>query len=109
MTGRAQAGDRDVRIADPSLSGCAVRGIVQATVTAPDLSPLRLLSGQMPPLAGLLDTNAISELKQKAAALGANRIVLRHGSSTGTITYHSQAGRSAEWQTTTLTAEAYRC
>lgn len=104
-----QAAERDVRIADPSLKGCAIKGIVQATVTAPEFPALGFLSGQMPPLAGIITTNAIAELKQKATALGANRIVLRHGTSAGTTSYHPRAGRGAEWEATTLTAEAFRC
>jgi len=108
-TGNTQAAERDVRIADPSLKGCTVKGIVQATVTAPEFPALGFLSGQMPPLAGIIKTSAIAELKQKAAALGANRIVLRHGTSAGTSSFHPRTGRSAEWEATTLTAEAYRC
>ena len=108
-SGRTQTAERDVRIADPSLKGCTVKGIVQATVKAPEFPALGILSGQMPPLFGVLQTNAIAELKQKAAALGANRIVLRHGTSAGTRSFHPRAGSSAEWEATTLTAEAYRC
>jgi len=103
------AAERDVHIADPSLRGCTVKGIVQATVKAPEFPAFGFLSGQTPQLFGILKTDAIAELKQKASALGANRIVLRHGTSTGTISYHQRTGRSAEWRATTLTAEAYRC
>ena len=110
VTAGGMAGaEPNVRIADPSLKGCAVKGTVQATVTAPEFPTLGVLSGQAPPLFGILKTNAIAELKQKAAALGANRIVLRHATSAGTRSFHPRTGGSAEWETTTLTAEAYRC
>src|SRR5262245_55332434 len=75
---RSWAAEPDVRIADPSLKGCTVKGVVQAKVTAPQFPTFGFLSGDAPPLFGILKTDAIVELKQKAAALGANRIVLRH-------------------------------
>ena len=105
----ANAAEPDVRIADPSLKGCAVKGVVQAKVTAPQFPTFGFLTGDAPPLFGILKTDAIAELKQKAAALGANRIVLRHGTSSGSRTYHPRAGTSAEWEATVLTGDAYRC
>jgi hypothetical protein len=104
-----RAAEPDVRIADPSIKGCTVKGVVQAKVTAPQFPTFGFLSGDAPPLFGILKTDAIAELKQKAAALGANRIVLRHGTSSGTRSFHPRAGRSAEWEATILTADAYRC
>jgi hypothetical protein len=103
------AAEPDVRIADPSLRGCTVKGVVQAKVTAPQFPALGFLTGDAPPLFGILKTNAIAELKQKAAELGANRIVLRHGTSSGTRSYHQRTGTSAEWEATVVTADAYRC
>jgi len=105
----SRAAEPDVRIADPSLKGCTVKGVVQAKVTAPQFPTLGFLTGDAPPLFGILKTDAVAELKQKAAAVGANRIVLRHATSSGTRTYHPRAGRSAEWEATILTADAYRC
>jgi hypothetical protein len=105
----AHAAEPDVRIADPSLKGCTVKGVVQAKVTAPQFPTFGFLTGDAPPLFGILKTNAIAELKQKAVELGANRIVLRHGTSSGTRSYHPRAGTSAEWEATILTADAYRC
>jgi hypothetical protein len=104
-----RAAEPDVRIADPSLKGCTVKGVVQAKVTAPQFPTFGFLSGDAPPLFGILKTDAIAELKQKAAALGANRIVLRHATSSGTRSFHPRAGASAEWEATNLTADAYRC
>ena len=105
----SRAAEPDVRIADASLKGCTVKGVVQAKVTAPQFPTFGFLTGDAPPLFGILKTDAIAELKQKAAAVGANRIVLRHATSSGTRTYHPRAGRSAEWEATILTADAYRC
>jgi len=105
----SRAAEPDVRIADPSLKGCTVKGVVQAKVTAPQFPTLGFLTGDAPPLFGILKTDAVAELKQKAAAVGANRIVLRHAVSSGTRSYHPRAGRSAEWEATNLTADAYRC
>jgi hypothetical protein len=105
----ARAAEPDVRIADPSLKGCTVKGVVQAKVTAPQFPTFGFLTGDAPPLFGILKTDAVTDLKQKAAALGANRIVLRHGTSSGTRSYHPRAGNSAEWEATILTADAYRC
>jgi len=105
----SRAAEPDVRIADPSLKGCTVKGVVQAKVTAPQFPTFGFLTGDAPPLFGILKTDAVAELKQKAAAVGANRIVLRHATSSGTRTYHPRAGRSAEWEATILTADAYRC
>ena len=105
----SRAAEPDVRIADPSLKGCTVKGVVQAKVTAPQFPTFGFLTGDAPPLFGILKTDAVAELKQKAAAVGANRIVLRHAVSSGTRSYHPRAGRSAEWEATNLTADAYRC
>jgi hypothetical protein len=107
--GGSHAAESDVRIADPSLRGCTVKGVVQAKVTAPQFPALGFLTGDAPPLFGILKTDAIADLKLKAAQLGANRIVLRHATSTGTRSYHHRTGASAEWEATVVTADAYRC
>src|SRR5262249_2471744 len=55
----ANAAEPDVRIADPSLKGCAVKGVVQAKVTAPQFPTFGFLTGDAPPLFGILKTDAI--------------------------------------------------
>src|SRR5215831_18792844 len=44
----SRAAESDVRIADPSLKGCTVKGVVQAKVTAPQFPTLGFLTGDAP-------------------------------------------------------------
>jgi hypothetical protein len=90
-----------------SAKGCVVKGIVRTTFEPPKTRKFLWMSA--PPFQGLVSPDVIDDLKRKAAALGANRIIFRDASSEGIIRYEHGGVTSREWTRTTLIAEAVKC
>lgn len=90
-----------------SSKGCIVKGIVQTTFDPP--RTVEVLFQKVTGTNGLVEPSPLEDLKRKAAALGANRIVIRDSVSEGIRSFGSRTGARAEWHNTTLTAEAVKC
>ncbi len=90
-----------------SSKGCVVKGIVQVKFEPP--KTVDAILKKIPPRVGFAEPSPLEDLKRQAAALGANRIVIRDGVSEGVVSYGPRTGRGFEWYNTTLTAEAVKC
>jgi hypothetical protein len=104
FTGAAKA--EGVTIGSSS-KGCVVKGIVQVKFEPP--KTVDAILKKIPPRVGFAEPSPLEDLKRQAAALGANRIVIRDGVSEGVVSYGPRTGRGFEWYSTTLTAEAVKC
>ena len=90
-----------------STKGCIVKGIVRSTFNPPQTRKFLWMSA--PPFHGFGSSDTIDDLKRKAAALGANRIIIRDTASEGYIRHVRGGGIGKEWINTTLIAEAVKC
>ncbi len=106
FAGAGSCGAEGVTVAGSS-KGCTVKGIVQTK-----FDPPRTVQGilqKYPPVNGVVEPSPLEDLKRQAAALGANRIVIRDSVSEGMRSFGARTGTSYEWYNTTLTAEAVKC
>ena len=103
-----QAGaDNGVILHGGSTKGCSVKGIIRASFEPPKSEGEGLFGGEQ--VFGFIDSRVIGDLKRQAAALGANRIVIRDTVSEGTRYSHPRMVPWANWIRTTLIAEAVKC
>ncbi len=108
-TGIGAAYGQDIRFASAAAANCKLKGIIDSRFDAPDQDMFAVLNKGADASIGIIQTSALAELKNKAAALGANRIIVRDLNSEGTITYHQRTGRGASWHGSKIVAEAYQC
>ena len=94
-------------IVGASSKGCTVKGLVQTTFEPP--RTVKSFPKDVPPVSGIVEPSPLEDLKRKAAALGANRIVIRDGVSEGMRSWGAHTGPGFDWYNTTLTAEAVKC
>lgn len=99
----------EVRIHDGPTGACVSKGLLQASFDAPPRDPFAGLKGSHEGYIGVAKTNVLEDLKKEAARLGANRIVVRQATSTGTRGFGPRTGPSADWEATRFTAEAFKC
>lgn len=103
----ARAGD--IRFTNGPVAHCIVKGVITAHLQAPESSTVDIVTGARKAAAGVIETGALADLKRQAAALGANRIVVRDINSEGTIAFGPRIGKAVGWDASKIVAEALRC
>lgn len=96
----------EVRFYAGPLQSCAVKGIIKSQAFEVPQPSFLGTDFTVPRFIGVA---AIADLKRQAAALGANRIVVRNVPSEGSRSFGTRTGAGAEWTGSVIVAEAYRC